>query len=52
MKIHLMITFIYEIYINRLFIVDHFNIRINEIKMKHLYELNNLLIDELTDIVK
>ena len=44
--------YIHEIFVNRLFIVDHFDIGINEIKMKNLYELKKLSIDELTNIVK
>ena len=44
--------YIHEIYINCLFIVDHFDIGYNEIKIKHLRELKKMLIDELNDKVK
>jgi hypothetical protein len=35
--------YMYEIYSNNLFTTDHFDIGINEIKMKHLIELKKAL---------
>jgi len=44
--------YICEIYSNNLFTADHFDIGINEIKMKHLIELKKALTNELMNIIK
>ncbi len=44
--------YMYEIYSNNLFTADHFDVGINEIKMKHLIELKKALTNEVMNIIK
>jgi len=44
--------YMYEIHTNGLFTIDHFDIAINEVKLKHIEELKNFLLNGANRLAK